>query len=603
MRLQPMGLAAAALLASAAAGWAGEPVRYIVRVDDPSSRLYHVEVELPATGEVTCVSLPAWTPGHYELENYARNVRGFQAMAGDVPLRWDKLDKDTWRIHSKGVTKIRVSYHYFADTIELSESLLRDDFGFFNGTNLFVFPETGYDFPAELRLELPEGWKVATELEEGTEPGVYRARDYHELVDNPTFVGRFAIDSVEVDGRWTRLAVYPAAHLRNPVREKALGALAKIAATTHTLFGGPPYDRYTTFIYLADENYLHVAGLEHANSQFDIMPAIVFDQAQFTSRDLVYPLLSHEYYHVWNVKRIRPAGLWPYDYAREQFTELLWVSEGITEYYGNVVLARAGLWSDRHFWETTRNLIASVEEQPVHVAVEDASLDTWIEPTYVDQYHYYDKGALLGLLLDIRIRHATENRRSLDDVMARLYREHYLQGRAFTTEDFMGYVGDYVGHESAWGFYRDYVDGREPLPYRETLALAGMSFESDTVIEPFLGVQLVSLRKRGMVVREVVPGSPAARAGLRPGDELERVGEIEVVDGNWADAFHRRYAESIGSPIAIVYRQGGAEVERRVKVGQRVRYEHRLQPMSQASTGQLAVRRGILDGVSTADVE
>ncbi|UCC73442.1 MAG: M61 family metallopeptidase [Gemmatimonadota bacterium] len=595
MDLARAGFVALALLASAVGGWAQEPIRYLVRVDDASSRLYHVEAELPATGDVTLVSLPSWTPGHYKVENYARNVRHFEASAGDESLRWDKLDKDTWRVHSEGARKIRVSFDYFAGTLELSQSLLRSDFGFLNGTNLFVFPESGFDFPAQVSFDLPESWKVATEMEEAGEPGVYRASDYHDLVDNPTFVGHFAIDSVNVDGRWSRLAVYPAAHFRDPARGMALEALGKIATTLHEMFGEVPYRRYTTFIYLADENYLYVAGLEHSNSQFDIMPAIIFDQARFTFRELVYPLLSHEYYHAWNVKRIRPTALWPYAYDREQFTELLWVSEGITDYYANVVLVRAGIWNDRQFWEATRSLIASVEVQPVHEAVEDASLNTWLEPTYVDQYYYYDKGALLGLLLDIQIRHATENQHSLDDVMTRLYREHYLKGGGFTTEDFIGYVGEFIGQEGASRFYRDYVDGRLPLPYRETLALAGMDFRTDTIVEPFFGVQLASQRRGRMVVRQVVPGSPAARAGLRVGDELKWVGDVEVNDGDWTDEFHELYAESIGEPITIVHRRGGEDVRKTVKVGERTRYEHRLEPMAEASAGQIALRRGILE--------
>ncbi len=594
MGIRRAGLLAAAIAVGATTALAGEPVRYVVRVDDPSSRLYRVEVELPATGDTTLVSLPAWTPGHYKLENYARYVRNFEATSGDRPLRWDKLDQDTWRIVSTGAERVRVRFDYLAQTLELSHSFLKDDFGFLNGTNLFLFPETGYDFVAEVRFELPDGWKVATELEESEEPGVYRAPDYHELVDNPTFIGHFAIDSVQVDGRWSRLAVYPAAHFRDPARGKALEALGKIAGTAHDLFGEPPYDRYTTFVYLAEENYMFVAGLEHANSQFDILPAIIFDQPQFTYRDLVYPLLAHEYYHAWNVKRIRPADLWPYGYEGEQPTELLWVAEGITDYYGNVILVRAGLWGEREFWKTTRELIAAVEAEPVHEAVEDASLNTWIEPTFVDQYYYYDKGALLGLLLDIRIRHATGNKHSLDDVMARLYREHFLQGRGFTTDDFIGYVGEYIGDEKARDFYRDYVDGRVPLPYQETLALAGMKFEADTIHEPYFGVQLTMGRKNGMLVRQVAPGSPAARAGIRTGDELNWIGEVEVEGGDWDDDFQAFYGGLIGEEITVIYRRGGEEVKRKVKVGERTRYEHRLGPLAGASGSQLALRRGIL---------
>ena len=576
-----------------------EAVRYLVRVEDPGSKLYHVEAKLSPRGDTTYVSLPAWTPGHYKLENYARYVRNFEVTDGERPLRWDKFDKDTWRIVTAGASTVKVSFDFPADTVELSLSLLRDDFGFFNGTNLFVYPESeaAYEFPAEVRLELPSGWKVATELQETDDPFVFRASDYHELVDNPTFIGHFAIDSVEVNGIWSRLAVYPAPYMRNPAREMALEALGVIAETIHGMFpGGPPYDRYTTLIYLDNDGFMFLAGLEHANSHLDLMPAAIFEQPRFTFRQYLFALLAHEYYHAWNVKRIRPLGLWPYDYDREQPTPLLWVSEGITDYYGDLILVRSGLWSRDLFWAMVREAIQSVEEQPVHEAVEDASVSTWIEPTFVDQYIYYDQGGLLGLLLDIRIRHATANRNSLDDVMARLYSERYLEGRGFTTGDFLGYVGEYIGEEAVREFYEKYVDGREPLPYRETLALVGMRYDQDTIIEPFFGVQVSPDRERRLIVRRVVPSSAAADAGLHLGDELLAVGSVDVVDDEWGDEFVEAYAGSIGEPLKVLYRRDGEDVVAETWVQTRTRYNYSLRPFAEPTEAQLAIKRGIEKG-------
>jgi predicted metalloprotease with PDZ domain len=568
---------AALVTAFASQAPAQEPVRYTVRVDDPSPRLYHVQVEAPAQGDTTYLSLPAWTPGHYKIENYARYVHNFKASDGQRPLRWDKLDKDTWRIESRGAATVRASFDYPADTVGLSFSLLRDDFGYFNGTNLFLYPETGvgYDFPAEVKLELPEGWKVATELEETADPFVFRATDYHQLVDNPTFIGHYAIDSVQVNGVWTRLAVYPAPYLRNPAREMALDALRRIAATIHGMFGGePPYDRYTTFVYLDDGGFMFLAGLEHAESQLDVMPAMIFEQPRFSFRPYLFALLAHEYFHAWNVKRLRPAGLWPYEYDREQPTPLLWVAEGITDYYANVVLVRSELWTPDLFWLRIRETIQSVETEPAHVAVEDASLEAWIEPTFIDPYIYYDKGGLLGLLLDIKIRHATGNASSLDDVMTRLYRERYSKGSGFTTADFLAFVGEYVGADAAREFYERYVDGRQPLPYRETLALAGMQFDQDTIVEPFFG----------------------ADAGVLPGDELLAVGTIDVLNERWGLDFVREYAGSEGATLEVLIRRAGKDVVGETTVRTRTRYDFRLQPVGQPSEDQHAIRKGIESG-------
>lgn len=585
------------LLASAVTGRAQQPAEYLVRVEDPSSQLYHVEAELPATGEITLLSLPAWTPGAYHIENYARYVRNFAAAAaGGRALHWDRLDKDTWRIFSRGASHIRVSFDVLADNPTLEGSLLRPDFGFLNGTNLFVYPETGFEFPARVRFELPAGWRVATELKESGEPGVYLAADYHELVDNPTFVGHFAIDSVMADGVWTRLAVYPGEYLRDPARQMMLDALQKIADYAHDLFGEPPYERYTTFFYLYPGEPRYRGGLEHANSHFDIAPAVEMENPERAVRG-TYGLLSHEYYHAWNVKRIRPVEMWPYRYDREQYTPLLWVSEGFTSYYGPLILVRTRLTDEATFWATMQGNISDVEDLP-QTSVEDVSLATWIRPIPVSGGYYYDKGALIGLLLDIKIRSATRNRYSLDDVMARLYHEHYERGRGFTTEDLLGYVAEYIGGAEMQAFYRDHIDGRVPLPYREVFELAGMSYRADTIVEPLLGVGLDYSQEGQVVVQSVVPGSAASGVGLATGDQLLRVGVVEVTGQEWGDRFRQVYADSIGSPISVEFLRGAERMSGQGTLGTRTRIEHRLEPLAAASESQIAIRRGIVEGVT-----
>ena len=587
---------ALAFLLTAGSAFAQAPVRYLVRVDEPGTRAYQVEAEFPVESDTLIVSLPAWTPGAYTIENYARYVGQFSASAdGDGrALRWDRLDKDSWRIRTDGASRVRVAFEFLTDTLSLSGSILHDDFGFFNGTNLFPFPDDRYDFDAELTIEVPDGWGVATELEETDRRHVFRAGDYHELVDNPTFLGQFAMDSIRADGRWIRLAVYPAKYMRDPARSMALEALQRMAEELHGMFGGAaPYDRYTTFIYLA-EGLPYLAGLEHSNSHLDILPAVAFQQPRLLFTGFIYRLLSHEYYHAWNVKRIRPAELWPYDYDREQYTPLLWLSEGITDYYAHVLLARTKIWSGDQFWEGMREAIANVEGAPVHVAAEDASLATWVDPVLVSNNYYYDKGAILGLLLDIRIRNATENRRSLDDVMLRLYEDHYLQGRGFATEDVIGYLGAEIGEDQARAFYRDYIDGREPLPLERTLALAGMRFMTDTMIEPFLGVSVTPAEGDGLRVASVLAGSAAARAGLRVGDQLLQVGEVELRDLSWAEEFRGTYAGGAKGPVELRYRRDGRVESSEVRIGTRTRYEHRISVLHDATELQRSIRDGLV---------
>jgi predicted metalloprotease with PDZ domain len=277
-------------------------------------------------------------------------------------------------------------------------------------------------------------------------------------------------------------------------------------------------------------------------------------------------------------------------------TPLLWVAEGITDYYAHVILTRAGLWGENEFLQAVRSWIISVEGQSERQAVEDASVDTWIDPQFGNRYLYYDNGALLGLLLDIEIREATQDLHSLDDVMRILYREHFLKGRGFDTSEFLTYLGEFVGEAAVRDFYRDFVDGRDPPPYRDVLAAAALDFRVDTIVEPFLGVRVGPDREGRMIVREVLPGSSAEEAGLRFRDHLKWVGSQEIVRQDWGNAFKRAYSDSIGVPVTVVYERGGKEFRRDVAVRTQTRYEYYLSADETAGERQIERRRRILEG-------
>ncbi|MGH2669838.1 MAG: hypothetical protein ACRDH5_12125, partial [bacterium] len=294
-----------------------QAVRYEVSVPEPNSRLFHVKAEFPAAGKDTLyVSLPAWSPGAYEIQNYARYVRHFGAKsAAGQPLFWDRFDKDTWRVTTGGgggrSERVTVEFDFLADTIDLSHARIRRDFGVFLGTNLFLFEEGRLDRPAEVRFALPAGWQVTTALV-GKGAGPYAAADYHELADAMTFVGKYGLDSLQVDGRWIRIAVWPADAYTPAVQRNMRSSVERMAKVQNQLMGGPPYDVYTVFFNVMREPINFGGGLEHSASQFDIMPQNAFADAAGNFGDFVNPLMAHEFFHLWNVKRIRPAELWPY---------------------------------------------------------------------------------------------------------------------------------------------------------------------------------------------------------------------------------------------------------------------------------------------------
>src|SRR6059058_3706981 len=534
------------------------PVQYEISVPAVATRLFHVRADFPTRGKDTLyLSLPAWSPGNYEIQNYARYVRHFGAKTpAGQPLFWDRIDKDTWRVTTGKSERVSVEFDYFADTIDLSMARLTGEFGEFLGTNLFPYEEGQLDRPAEVRFALPAGWQVTTALGgAGSGSGPYTAANYHELADAQTFVGKYSLDSLQVDGKWIRIAVWPADAYSSGVQRNMRADLEKIARTENALLGGPPYDRYTVFFNVIREPVNFGGGLEHAASQFDIMPQGAFADAAGTFGDFMVPLMAHEYFHLFNVKRIRPAEMWPYDYHAEQFTPLLWWSEGVTDYYADLANLRSGLWTTEQFLGNATQNMQKVEAAPEPWSEEDGSVATWMNEVFVNSSQlYYPKGSLTGLLLDY----------GLPDVDA---------------------------------FYQRYINGREPLPYESVRAKAGIAVARRTTSNPFLGVNAQPDETGKLVVQSVVPGSAADVAGLQPGDVLLKVGEIEAhSDGDWGARYRERYRGQNGQPLTISITRGGRPVTLDTQVRERTAVSFTLTPAATPTPKQAKIWRGLATG-------
>jgi predicted metalloprotease with PDZ domain len=563
-------------------------VAYIVEYDRAAANAGAVKVSVQFTtpgNAPVLLSIPAWTPGAYEITYFGKWVHNFSATGGGRDLLWDKVDYDTWRVHPAGARSVTVTFDFVGDSLDNAMTWRRPDFVMFNGTNLFPYFEgLGFDWPATVQVRTELGWKVATGMTERA-TRVYSAPDYHDLVDMPFFVGAFDLDSARIGERWVRLATYPAGGVAGAERETIWNTLRAIIPVQVAVFGDTPWDSYTMML-ISDSTYGGGSGLEHQNSHVDI----VFAGA--VAHPLLQGLYAHEVFHAWNVKRLRPADLVPYRYDDEQPTELLWMSEGITDYYADLSLVRGGLIDSSGFFEVTSGKIAEVMQVPP-VALEDASLSTWIHPTDGTGYVYYPKGSLAGLMLDILIRDATDNRSSLDSVMRRLYRETYVQAKGgFTEAQFWRMASQAAGGRSFEDFERRYIDGRDPYPWAELLPLAGMRFAVDTIREPRLGVNSIG-SPEGVVVTAVMPGSTAAEAGVRPGDVLVSVGDIRVEDQNFGVYFRARYRNEAGAPLQIGVRRDGALLA----LGGRLQIGERTAPRVEALSGASPKARRILDGI------
>ena len=571
-------------------------IRYDVTFDrtTAAARQMRVRTSFDVTNaQPVLLSLPTWTPGAYEVTNFARFVSGFSATQNGAALDWDKLDYDTWRIVPSGRGRVELEFMFAATELDNAKSYALADFLMFNGTNVFLYPEgRGFDFASRVTLRTDPAWKIATGMEHTGGTGAvreYSAPNYHDLVDMPVFMGALEVDSAQASGVWSRLASYPVGSLSGAARATWHQQVARYLPELVEAFGARPFQHHTTLL-LIDPEFGGGSALEHQNSHVGIyhpgmLPLMVFPS-----------ITAHEMAHIWNVKRLRPADMFPYDYDEAQPTTLLWVSEGITDYYADLALVRANVMSTQEFYETTQQKMENVAQTPA-VALEDASLETWIQPTDGTAYIYYDKGSIAGLLLDIMIRDASDNRSSLDHVMRELYDATWERGRGFTREDWWATVSRAAGGRSFEEFERRYIDGRDPFPYAEVLPLAGLVLDEDTSRVARMGVGMNS-GDDGFEIVSVVPGGSFDQAGVQVGDTILAIDDLPGggpgdVGVRFRERFNNRPS---GSTMTLRVRRDGRELRLTAPIVFADAYTRTLRELPNPSAKALRIRNAILRG-------
>lgn len=568
-------------------------VAYHITIDSADASKRRIRVSMTFTvssAEPVLLALPAWTPGSYELTYWAKNVSAFAASSAGRPLQWDKADYQTWRVRPGGSGPVSVSFEYRNDSLDNSNSWSQPDFSLLNGATLFPYPAgRPFDFPSTVELRLPPTWRVATGMP-STGRNTFSVSNYHDLVDFPIMAGHFDFDSTRVGSGWLRFASYPASVETAARRATTISDLAKIIPVESAVFGETPWSSYTV-MQIADTNFAAIVGIEHQNSHVDLTNVLAIGQPVLTS---VY---AHEIFHAWNVKRLRPADLWPYQYAHEQPTSWLWVSEGITDYYADLALVRSGVSDSAAFFATTAGKIREIAQLPPF-GLDDASLSTWIHPTDGTADAYYPKGSLAGLMLDIMIRDASDNKRSLDDVLRTLYRQDYKTGKGFTGDDWWKAVESAAGGKSFAEFNARYIDGRDPYPWQSVLPLAGMQLITDSIRMPVLGVTM-SQEDNGSRITAVAPGSTAAQAGVQPGDDLVSVGDIPGSVPALAEHLRERYGSARDETIIpITVMRQGKQSSLAAPLQFTWRFQLRIAPVTGASAKAVRVRTGILHGTT-----
>jgi predicted metalloprotease with PDZ domain len=475
--------AALLLIALQFAAFAQAPPKldYTMGITNAAAHLFHIKIAISnVSGGTLDLALPAWTPGWYTIRPYMANVVKLQAHDGQgkrLPLR--AVDKQTYRIETTGLKAFTVEYDYFANNPAVNGAELTEKRGYFLGTNLFFYvPGHTTDSPSQIKFEIPAGWRVATGLKRASEPNTYLARNFDNLVDCPTILGDFDEEMTTAAGKPIHVVIDPKG-LYTPEKLKKLAeGVSRIINSQAAMFGGLPYEEYWV-LYVGGETVRGGGALEHENSTNVMVGRLPDDPAG------LFGVTSHEHFHVWNVKRIKPAGLMPYDYSREQYIRELWFAEGVTSYFSDVHLLRSGAWTPETFLQQQAGQISNLQGNEARnwISLDDSSITTWLTyggggTTANFGVNYYNKGQIIGLLLDLEIRGATAGRKTFDDVLRQMFEDYYKRGRGYTVEDVEKTVAEVAGR-SFKDFFARYVHGTAELDYNAALAHVGLKLEDN----------------------------------------------------------------------------------------------------------------------------
>jgi predicted metalloprotease with PDZ domain len=517
-----------------------EPVTYTVRFPDAKNNYAEVEARVPAGGAKSVeLFMPVWTPGSYLVREYARNVEDLRAVSPDgKTLPVAKSRKNRWQIETGGAEQVRLQYRVYCHEMSVRTNWVESDFALLNGAPTFVTLVGGEKRRHDVTLELPAGWKSSISGMDETSPNHFTAPDYDTLVDSPIAAGNPDIQRFEVDGIPHFLVNQGGGELWDG--QKSAADVKKIVERFRKMWGSLPYRKYV-FLNMITESG---GGLEHKSS----MTVMTNRWAMRTPRAYTswLGLIGHEFFHAWNVKRMRPVELGPFDYEAENHTRSLWIAEGFTEYFGPLTVVRAGLSTPADWLGGNGNgapgfsgLINELQTTPGRTvqAVEESSYDAWIKYYRPDEnsnntsVSYYTKGAIVGWLLDARIRHVTKGEKSLDDVM-RLAFARYAGEHGYTTEQFKSVASEVAGQSLA-DFFRRTTESTGELDYSEALDWFGLRFKpapaanGNAPKKGWIGVQ-TRVDAGRLLVSEVPRATPAYSAGLNVGDEILAIGDYRV---------------------------------------------------------------------------
>ena len=591
-------------------------ITYRLSMSRPNSHLFEVgiEVELPDQLKDTPIQfqMAKWSPGRYAVFDFAKNVQEFHAAAGVCPPpgRCDqamrpvtRVNDQTWSVAPLGSSALTIKYKVFANDLSGTFSQLDSRHGNYNGGTIFMYVVDHKPDPVKLVIHPPSGWKIVNGRTERSGQTEWQFPNWDVLIDTPTEIAPdWTQESFQVDGKKYHVVVHSFG-AEGGKRNNLVRDIERIVRAESAMWGPPEFDEYTFLIHFAADDRSG-DGMEHLTSTQIIEPGALAEEGVYEE---TLGTVAHEFFHVWNVKRLRPLELGPWDFTRPANTRGLWVAEGFTNYYGHLMMRRAGIWNDTRFVARQAETIDRIENAPGSrlMSAEESSLSA---PFLDDAPHsqltnlantsisYYPKGELIGMVLDLLVRGRTKGKASLDDIMRAMYEEfyrkssnnsYYLRGRGYTTEDVQRVASQVAGFDLSDFFHR-YVRNTEMLPYDEALSYVGLKLVKTKKAQPYnAGLTLDSDEEAGMRILNIRNDSPAEDAGLDVGDEILELAGRKVTRQTWFPTL-ARYRP--GDSVPITVKRDRKTITTKIIMGQPDRFEYKIEFKADVTPEQKALR-------------
>jgi len=544
-------------------------VGYQVSIHNPHTHYFEVEIKISNyDADFIDVKMPVWTPGSYLIREYAKNVEDFAAYAGNEkkPLEFNKINKNTWRIMHQKVRDVVIKYQVYAFEGTVRMSYLDEHHAFIMANTLLMYVDDLKNNSSVLKINFPETWKnVSTSLTRLDMPGyAYYVPDYDILVDSPIEIGNHEIMAFTAAGIPHEVVMFGRTYFN---KDQLVRDLTKIVESATAVFGENPNEKYVFIIHHSDQG---TGGLEHISST--VLGVNRWAYSTTSSYNSFLSLAAHEYFHLWMVKRLKPVELEVMDYDNEIYTDLLWVMEGITSYFDQKIMLDCGLYTDQQFITSLLSTMSNIRNTPGsrEQSVAEASFDAWIkyykknENSNNSQISYYNKGMILGALLDLVVIDGSEGEQTLDNVISQLYHQYYKKkGKGITNDDLRRAL-EKASKQDLTDFFNDYVFGTKDLNYEKYLHKAGIALieTNGAVNKKTIGITY-NQNGYNLIINSVVKGGSAYDNGLNVGDELISIDGFRVSHSNINNILNHL---DVGEVVPVLLSRDGLILEKELDI-------------------------------------